>query len=57
MRARIASPHDKEIALKDLGAKPTLVTRVFGSQIQPGRLCFNDANRQKRIKSDTILVE
>ena len=45
MRARIASPHDKAIALKDLGAKPTLVTRIFGSQIGPGRLCFNDAQQ------------
>jgi len=45
MRARIASPHDKAIALKDLGAKPTLVTRIFGSQIRPGRLCFNDAHQ------------
>lgn len=47
MRDRIASPHDAENALKDLGAKPTLVTRIFGSQIRPGRLCFNDAQQEK----------
>ncbi|HYU71689.1 MAG TPA: RAMP superfamily CRISPR-associated protein [Ktedonobacteraceae bacterium] len=47
MRARIASPHDKVIALKDLGAKPTLVTRIFGSQVRPGLLCFNDAQQTK----------
>jgi CRISPR/Cas system CMR subunit Cmr4 (Cas7 group RAMP superfamily) len=50
MRKRIASPHDKAIALKDLGAKPTLVTRVFGSQICPGRLFFNNAQQKKEDK-------
>ncbi len=47
MRSRMISPHDKEIALKDLGAPPTIVTRIFGSQIRPGRLCFNDARLTK----------
>jgi CRISPR/Cas system CMR subunit Cmr4 (Cas7 group RAMP superfamily) len=50
MRARIASPHDKAIALKDLGAKPTLVTRIFGSQIHPGRLYFHDAQQSSEDK-------
>jgi CRISPR/Cas system CMR subunit Cmr4 (Cas7 group RAMP superfamily) len=47
MREMIASPHDKAIALRDLGATHTLVTRIFGSQICPGRLCFNDAQQTK----------
>jgi CRISPR/Cas system CSM-associated protein Csm3 (group 7 of RAMP superfamily) len=50
MRDRIASPHDKTIALSDLGAKPTLVTRIFGSQIRPGHLFFNDAKQTKEDK-------
>lgn len=45
LRARIASPHDAVNALKDLGAQPTLVTRIFGSQIRPGHLCFHDARQ------------
>jgi CRISPR/Cas system CMR subunit Cmr4 (Cas7 group RAMP superfamily) len=48
MRDRMLSPHDKEIVLKDLGAEPTLITRIFGSQIRPGRLCFNDAQQQAK---------
>lgn len=50
MRARIASPHDKEIALRDLRARPTLVTRIFGSQIRPGLLYFNDAQQPSEYK-------
>jgi CRISPR/Cas system CSM-associated protein Csm3 (group 7 of RAMP superfamily) len=54
MRTRIASPHDKANALKDLGAKPTLVTRIFGSQICPGRLFFNDTQQQDKQQYDTL---
>jgi CRISPR/Cas system CSM-associated protein Csm3 (group 7 of RAMP superfamily) len=50
LRDRIASPHDKAIALSDLGSKPTLVTRIFGSQIRPGHLFFNDAQQTKKDK-------
>jgi CRISPR/Cas system CSM-associated protein Csm3 (group 7 of RAMP superfamily) len=50
LRKRIASPHDKAIALSDLGSKPTLVTRIFGSQIRPGHLFFNDARQTKEDK-------
>lgn len=50
MRERIASPHDKAIALRDLGATHTLVTRIFGSHICPGRLCFNDAHQTSEDK-------
>lgn len=40
----IAAPHDAEAALQELGhAYPSMVTRIFGSQIIPGRLFFDDA--------------
>lgn len=40
----VASPHNAEAALLDLGSRtPTMVTRIFGSQISPGRLFFDDA--------------
>ena len=40
----VASPHDAEAALPGLGSKaPTMVTRIFGSQILPGQLFFDDA--------------
>jgi CRISPR/Cas system CSM-associated protein Csm3 (group 7 of RAMP superfamily) len=50
LRERIASPHDKAMALSDLGSKPTLVTRIFGSQIRSGHLFFNDARQTKEDK-------
>ena len=50
MREMIASPHDKANALRDLGVTHTLVTRIFGSPICPGRLCFNDARQTKAAK-------
>ncbi len=40
----IADPHNPETALEGLGhAYPSMVTRIFGSQIVPGRLFFDDA--------------
>lgn len=40
------SPHDAEAALQGLGnSKPTMITRIFGSQISPGRLFFDDARQ------------
>jgi CRISPR/Cas system CSM-associated protein Csm3 (group 7 of RAMP superfamily) len=43
-RASIASPHDAETVLEDLGNRqPTMVTRLFGSQNVPGRIFFDDA--------------
>lgn len=44
----IASPHEAEAALDDLGLglgkrQPSMVTRLFGSQNVPGRLFFDDA--------------
>lgn len=43
---RAQSPHDAEAALWGLGkGKPTMVTRIFGSQNRPGRLFFDDAEQ------------
>jgi CRISPR/Cas system CSM-associated protein Csm3 (group 7 of RAMP superfamily) len=42
-KQRIASPHDAQIALLNLGRKPTMITRIFGSQNIPGSLFFDDA--------------
>jgi CRISPR/Cas system CMR subunit Cmr4 (Cas7 group RAMP superfamily) len=42
-KQRIASPHNAEVALLNLGRKPTMITRIFGSQNVPGSLFFDDA--------------
>lgn len=47
MRERIVTPHDKALALRDLGKTHSLVTRIFGSQILPGSLYFADARQTK----------
>ena len=45
-KGRAQSPHDAEAALWGLGkSKPTMVTRIFGSQNRPGRLFFDDAEQ------------
>ncbi len=50
-KPRLSSPHDPKAALADLGTQPpTLITRIFGSQIAPGRLYFDDASQDEQIK-------
>lgn len=45
----VHSPHNKEAALQGLGNnKPTMVTRIFGSQNSPGRLFFDDARQSEK---------
>jgi CRISPR/Cas system CMR subunit Cmr4 (Cas7 group RAMP superfamily) len=45
-KERIASPHDELAALRWLGgARPTMITRIFGSHTFPGRLFFDDARQ------------
>lgn len=45
---RAESPHDAEAALWGLGkSRPTMVTRIFGSQNWPGRLFFDDVEQTK----------
>src|SRR5579859_6178142 len=42
----IASPHDARAALQRLGtAKPSMITRIFGSQNQSGTLFLDDARQ------------
>lgn len=42
----IASPHEERAALLRLNQRqPGLLTRIFGSQSQPGRLFFDDAHQ------------
>jgi len=45
----IASPHDPKAALHGLGTrKPSMVTRIFGSQNLPGTLYLDDARQDER---------
>jgi len=52
-KQRIASPHDAQIALLNLGRKPTMITRIFGSQNVPGSLFFDDAMQ----RGEDVLLE
>jgi CRISPR/Cas system CSM-associated protein Csm3 (group 7 of RAMP superfamily) len=46
-QARVFNPHDANEVLIELGKAPTLVTRIFGSQLHPGGLRFGDATMLK----------
>lgn len=50
LRERVASPHDARMALYDLGTTITMITRIFGSSMQPGQLFFDDACQSKEDK-------
>ncbi len=43
----VASPHDAEAVLIEFGRAPTLISRIFGSQLHPGGLRFNDAKMER----------
>jgi len=47
LQERIDSPHDTKRALWGMGNRITMVTRIFGSQSQPGRLFFDDARQSE----------
>lgn len=47
---RIDSPHDGKKALWNMGNPATLITRIFGSQQQPGHLFFDDARQDEKEK-------
>lgn len=48
MRGRIADPHEEKIALLNgFSRVTTMVTRIFGSHIQPGHLFFDDARQDE----------
>jgi CRISPR/Cas system CMR subunit Cmr4 (Cas7 group RAMP superfamily) len=46
-KERIASPHNAEVALLNLGRKPTMITRISGAQNVPGSLFFDDAMQRE----------
>jgi len=52
MRDLIASPHDENVALRGLGQKITMITRIFGWQNHPGRLYFEDAHQTIEAKRE-----
>jgi CRISPR/Cas system CMR subunit Cmr4 (Cas7 group RAMP superfamily) len=43
MRDLMATPHDEDVALRGLGASVSMITRIFGSQMRPGPLFFDNA--------------
>ena len=47
-KQRIASPYNAEVALWNLGRKPTMITRIFGAQNVPGSLFFDDAMQNEQ---------
>lgn len=57
-QGRIADPHDAEAVLQELGNEvPSMVTRIFGSQIVPGRLFFDDARLSEENRDRYIRVQ
>lgn len=50
MLERIASPHNGQIALWNMGLRIPMVARIFGSQHHPGQLFFDDARQSKADK-------
>ncbi len=42
----VASPHDADAVLVELGGASTLISRIFGSQIHPGGLRFDNARQE-----------
>ena len=48
---QIASPHNTYEALAQFGHTPTLISRIFGSQIYPGGLRFDDARLNSNAQS------
>jgi CRISPR/Cas system CMR subunit Cmr4 (Cas7 group RAMP superfamily) len=50
MKQLVQSPHNAKAALQGLGQTVTMVTRIFGSQMVPGRLFFDDARQEEEDK-------
>ncbi len=44
MSELMASPHDERLALLGLGPRISMIMRIFGSQMRPGLLFFDDAH-------------
>lgn len=52
---RVPSPHDATAALAGLGkSKPTMITRIFGSQNKPGLLFLTMPIKVRKSESNTI---
>ncbi len=49
-RQRIASPHDTDAVVHEWGKTPTMITRIFGSHLSPGHLCFNHASQSNEAR-------
>ncbi len=45
VRDRLISPHNEKLALRDLGYRTTMISRIFGSHNHPGSLFFDDARQ------------
>jgi len=52
IRNLIEDPHEEKVALLGFGSTTTLITRIFGSHIQPGHLYFDDARQTDTEKSE-----
>ncbi len=53
MRDRIIDPHEEKLALlNDFSNVTTMITRIFGSHIQPGHLFFDDARQDETAKDE-----
>jgi CRISPR/Cas system CSM-associated protein Csm3 (group 7 of RAMP superfamily) len=52
VQATLSTPHVTANALQDLGPRQTMITRLFGSQMRPGRLYFDDAHQSDADKAE-----
>lgn len=50
----VTSPHDTYTALADFGRALTPISRIFGSQLYPGKLHFNNA---EQTEDDTLIYD
>jgi len=45
----LASPHNAQAVLSTFGQAPNLITRIFGSQLSPGGLRFDDSRQESSV--------
>jgi CRISPR/Cas system CMR subunit Cmr4 (Cas7 group RAMP superfamily) len=53
MRALLTSPHDEDVALRGLGSRISMITRIFGSQMVPGTLFFDNARLVRATEAES----
>jgi CRISPR/Cas system CSM-associated protein Csm3 (group 7 of RAMP superfamily) len=51
----VVSPHDANAALDEFGQPPSLISRIFGSQLYPGSLRFDDARQTEKIYTEPTM--